>query len=66
MSTRRKGLLEKLSHFPISSLRYVSLFIKIDTLTVNNFLLVRYIAAHIVGRRLIYPGSLLILNMAVG
>lgn len=45
MSTRRKGLLEKLSRFPISSLRYI--------------------AAHIVGRRLIYPGSVLLLNMAV-
>jgi hypothetical protein len=46
MSTRRKGFIEKLSRFPISS--------------------VRYIAAHMVGRRLIYPGSLLLLNMAVG
>ena len=27
---------------------------------------VRYIAAHMVGRRLIYPGSVLLLNLAVG
>ena len=27
---------------------------------------IRYIAAHMVGRRLIYPGSILLLNMAVG
>ena len=30
------------------------------------FVCVRYIAAHLVGRRLIYPGSLLLLNIAVG
>jgi pimeloyl-ACP methyl ester carboxylesterase len=45
MSARRKGFLEKLSKFPISSLRYI--------------------AAHMVGRRLIYPGSLMLLNLAV-
>ncbi|XP_064395904.1 phosphatidylserine lipase ABHD16A-like [Halichondria panicea] len=44
-SSRKKGLMEKITSFPLSSLRWVS--------------------AHLVGRRLIYPGSLGLFNAAV-
>ena len=61
---RRKSLWEKIIHFPVSAVRcvYVS---HVDCVGVIALFVFRFIAAHLVARRLIYPGSLSLLNAAL-